>query len=366
MSEQIVNYKCPSCTAPLRFSEDSGKMECDFCGNLYELDEIKEMYAAKEAAASGEPSVDASVEEWGENAEKMRAYNCPSCGARLLCEETTAGGHCPYCGNTTVVPAQFSGALKPDWILPFKIGKKAAEDALKRHYGGKFLLPKVFSSENHIKEIRGVYVPFWLFSGKVNVDMSFHAIKTGSRREGDYRIEETSHYDVVRRGNIMFDKVPVDASVKMPDKLTRSIEPYNYSDLTDFSNLYLAGFMADRYDLPREEAVGKGTSRFYSTAIAKTRETVSGYKRVNVQSKNLSVSDRECHYALLPVWLLSTEWNGKNYLFAMNGQTGKMVGNLPVDEKKAEVLFWSVLISSSAVLAVLLAESIGRVILGFF
>ena len=178
MANQVTNYKCPACTGPLRFDSATGKLQCDFCGSSYEVAEIEKLYAEKDAQAAGafrqaeeQAAADgewasASSSDWGADAEKLRVYSCPSCGAELICDETTSATSCPYCGNNTIVPGQFSGALKPDYVLPFKLDKAAAVAALKKHYGGKKLLPKAFSNENHIEEVKGVYVPFWLYDGK--------------------------------------------------------------------------------------------------------------------------------------------------------------------------------------------------------
>lgn len=131
----------------------------------------------------------------GAEGEGMKAYNCPSCGAQLICDATTAATSCPYCGNPTVVPGQFAGTLKPDFVIPFKVSREDAIQRLKQHYKGKVFLPKSFSSENHLQEISGVYVPFWMFSGEAEGDAHFDATRSRTYKSGDYRITETDHYD---------------------------------------------------------------------------------------------------------------------------------------------------------------------------
>lgn len=143
MANQVTNYKCPACTGPLRFDSATGKLQCDFCGSSYEVAEVEKLYAEKDAQAAGafrqaeeQAAADgewasASGSDWGADAEKLRVYSCPSCGAELFCDETTSATSCPYCGNNTIVPGQFSGALKPDYVLPFKLDKAAAVAALK-------------------------------------------------------------------------------------------------------------------------------------------------------------------------------------------------------------------------------------------
>ncbi len=139
-------------------------------------------------------------EDWGTDADKMRVYSCPSCGAQLICEETTAATSCPYCGNPTVIPEQFSGILKPDYILPFKLSKEDAVSSLKRHYKGKLLLPKLFRDNNHIEELRGIYVPFWLFDGEAEGSANYMATTTRVFRHGDTEITETSFLRGAARG----------------------------------------------------------------------------------------------------------------------------------------------------------------------
>lgn len=225
MSDKATNYQCPSCTGPLHYDGAAGRLQCDYCGSSFDPAEIEKLYAEKEqqAASQSETGSDtgewqsSADEDWGTDADKMRVYSCPSCGAQLICEETTAATSCPYCGNPTVIPEQFSGILKPDYILPFKLSKEDAVSSLKRHYKGKLLLPKLFRDNNHIEELRGIYVPFWLFDGEAEGSANYMATTTRVFRHGDTEITETSFYEVQRAGTLPFSRVPVDASRKMPD-----------------------------------------------------------------------------------------------------------------------------------------------------
>lgn len=372
MPTQVTNYKCPGCTGPLRFDGASGKLKCDYCGNSYEVSEMEAMYAgqeAKAAAAQAEAEKDGSAwdaasagGEWGGEAERMRAYSCPSCGAQLICDETTAATSCPYCGNPTVVPGQFGGTLRPDYVLPFKLGREDAKAALKNHYKGKVLLPKAFKTENHIEELKGVYVPFWLFDGDADVDMTFEATTSETHREGDYRVTDTSHYDVRRAGNIAFERVPVDGSSKMPDDFMDSIEPYDYKELTEFSTAYLPGFLADKYDVDAEAAAARADDRCVNTAVSETKNTVTGYETVKTTSQNVTLHRGAVKYALLPVWTLATKWKDRSYLFTMNAQTGRLVGDLPADKNKTRALFWGLAVGASAIFSLLFSGPLGRLI----
>ena len=350
MPTQITEYQCPSCTAPLRFDSGTGKLTCDYCGASYDTAEMEAMFAGKEAAAQEafaaesektEPVWDLSgvSDDWGADADGMRAYNCPSCGAQLITEETTAATACPYCGNNAIVPGQFGGALKPDYIIPFRLDKEAAKRALKNHYRGKIFLPRAFSTANHLEEMQGIYVPFWLFDAAAEADCDFHASRTHTHREGDYRVTVTEHFSVRRAGTMEFSCVPTDASQKMPDDYMDAIEPFDYSGLKPFSTVYLPGYLADKYDVSSQESLARADKRCRNSAIEVMRRDVTGYETVASTHSSVRLQEGKAHYALMPVWTLRTKWQGKDYLFMMNGQTGKLVGDLPGSIGKFWTLF---------------------------
>jgi len=342
MANQITNYQCPACTGPLKFSGNSGKLECEHCGSSYDVAYIEQLYASKEtaaAAAGTDTGWDLSMAggEWSdEEAAHMRAYSCPSCGAQVICDDTTAATSCPYCDNPTTVPGNFAGTLKPDLVIPFALDKEYAKNALANHYKGKKFLPNSFASGNRIEEIKGVYVPFWLFDGVSNGSAMYDATKEHSHRAGNEEVTVTEHYNVSRSGKVTFVKVPVDGSAKMPDAHMEAIEPYDYKGLKPFSSAYLPGFLADKYDVGADECNKRANERITVSTEDALRSTVNGYHSVTTQSSNVMINKGDVKYAMFPVWMLNTKWEGKDYLFAMNGQTGRLIGDLPVDRRK----FW--------------------------
>ena len=287
-------------------------------------------------ASTGDPIQDYLANaRWNDaDADNMRAYNCPSCGAQLMVDQVTAVTSCPYCGNNTVVPGQLSDVLKPDYVIPFKLDKNAAVAALKSYYNGKKLLPDSFTANNHIEEVQGVYVPFWLYSGTAEGDVVVNGrnVRTWSDKKNMYT--ETDHYRVYRTGSMQFQRVPVDGSTKMPDAHMDAIEPFDYSELTPFSVAYLPGYLAERYDLDVKECDRRARSRVENTCIDQVASTATGYMETDIASSHATVNWSNVSYALLPVWMLHTKWNGTDYLFAMNGQTGKLIGDLPIDNGK--------------------------------
>ena len=374
MAAQITNYQCPACTGPLHFAGESGMLECDYCGSKYTVAEIEELYKEKDAAAAAAQAAAEAKEEaaqaaaaetddneqwdfassmWGAEAADLKVYNCPSCGAELICDATTAATSCPYCGNPSIVPGQFRDTLKPDYVIPFKLDKNAAVSALKNFYKGKTLLPRAFSDNNHIEEIKGVYVPFWLFDGKADADIRFQATRVHTFTQGNTLVTRTDHYRLRRAGTVDFEKIPVDASSKMPDAHMDAIEPYDYSALKPFSTAYLPGYMADIYDVEVEECSERADLRARNTAVSIIGSTVSGYSSVMPEQQNVRIRRGSVKYALLPVWMLSTRWNGQNYLFAMNGQTGKLIGDLPVSRQKMLTVFAAIAAPLAALLGFL-------------
>ena len=374
MPTQVTNYQCPACTGPLHFSAETGKLTCDYCGSAYDVAEIEALYAQKEAeAAAAKEAADAKAEaakadaaddggwdtsglssDWGADADGLRVYGCPSCGAELICDQSTAATACPYCGNPTVLGGQLSGKLKPEYIIPFKLDRKAAVQNLNKYYKGKKFLPKAFKEQNHVEEIQGVYVPFWLYDATADARGAYEGEVTESHREGDYIVTNTQHYNVARAGEADFIKVPVDGSSKMPDAHMDAIEPFDYSAIQPFSTAYLPGFLADRYDEDEEKCLPRATRRMENTTRAALRETIGGYSEVHTKAENINIDIRKAHYALLPVWMLHTRWNDKDFLFAMNGQTGRLIGDLPVDPKRVAAWFAGISLPLMVILALFL------------
>ena len=231
---------------------------------------------------------------------------------------------------------QFAGLLKPDFVIPFQMDAKAAKAALTKHYKGKCLLPKVFKDQNHIEEIKGIYVPFWLFDAEAEADIRYRGTRVQTWSDSDYHYTRTSYYSIRRGGTLAFERVPVDGSSKMADDLMESIEPFDFSDAVDFQTAYLAGYFADKYDVDAEQSTDRANLRVRTSTEDTFSSTVRGYASVIPESSSIRLQNGRAKYALYPVWLLNTSWKGQRYTFAMNGQTGKFAGDLPMDKG----LFW--------------------------
>ena len=330
----LNEYKCPSCGGSIEFDSSSQKLKCPYCGTEFEVNDLVSYNEQiNEVAASDTEWESNAGNEWqsGET-DGMLVYTCNSCGGEIVTDATTAASSCPFCGNPVVMSGQLSGGLKPDLIIPFKKSKEEAKEALRRHMTGKKLLPAIFRDENHIDEIKGVYVPFWLFDADVDADCSYKATTVRMWSDRNYNYTETSYYSVLRSGDVGFADIPSDASTKVGQDLMESIEPFDMSEAVEFSTAYLSGFFADKYDITLDENRDHINDRVKKSTESMFLSTVQGYSSVTPDVSGIRYRNSRAKYALLPVWLLNTTWNGQQFKFAMNGQTGKFVGDLPADE----------------------------------
>lgn len=332
---ETMEYKCPACGGAMEFNSELQKMKCPYCDTVMEMDEYQKLLEKENKEDKKEKEWEHSgSNEWTEEEKKgMKVYICESCGGEIIADENTGATFCPYCGNKVAMKGQFSGDLRPDYVIPFKMDKKQAKAAYFEHLKGKSFLPKIFKDENHIDEIKGIYVPFWLFDVEARGTVTYDAQKVKIWRSGDTEYTQREYYKILREGSMKFEHIPSDGSEKMDDTLMESIEPFDFKEAVSFQTAYLAGYLADRYDVSMEERVKRARERVKQSTEDAFRETVKGYDVVTTNHSNVSMKEGSYKYALYPVWLLNTNWNGQKYVFAMNGQTGKMVGNLPVDKK---------------------------------
>ena len=309
---ELQEFKCPCCDGAIEFDSKSQKMKCPYCGTEFELEALQAYDEALKAQPEDNMQWEAEAgTQWQEGeTDGMRVYTCNSCGGEIVGDENTGATECPFCGNPVVMTGQFSGSLRPDLVIPFKLDKKAAIEALKKHYFGKKLLPKVFQDENRIKEVKGIYVPFWLFGADADGYVRYKATRIRSWSDSNYRYTETSYYTVVRAGEIGFENVPVDGSTKIDDALMESIEPFDISEAVDYNSAYLAGFFADKYDVDAESSIERANERIKQTTRDAFSDTVHGYTTVTPVSTNISLSGGKAKYALA----LSTARQGSCFI----------------------------------------------------
>ena len=325
MGQDSTQMCCPNCGGTMEFDPSLGKLKCIFCDSAFTHEECADFFKNQQSQEAAKQA----GSDWGSDGQDMKAFTCNTCGAEILTDENTGATRCPYCGNTTVIEAQFSGAAKPDFVIPFAFSKQQAMAKYKEYYEKKFLLPKAFLANNQVEEIQGIYVPFWLFDGAVTIDAEFEG---ADKRETDTEIIRDI-YRSERRGTISFENVPADASKRMPDEIMDSLEPFKFSELKPFDMMFLPGFLAEKFDVEGDDDLERAEKRVTATAKQRTMETVKHSEVTEIRGK-YDVNYTKKKYAMLPVWYLTTSWNGKQWNFAMNAQTGKFTGDLPVDYAK--------------------------------
>ncbi len=354
--DTIQNYKCPCCGASLAFDSKSQHLHCDSCGNDFSAETLEQLDHANTKADEAshfdwdqyEPREFEAVED-----DKIASYTCPSCGAEISGDASMGATVCPYCGNATIIKGQFEGALLPDFLIPFKKDKKAAMAAFEESCKKAPFLPDEFKNKKKIEEMAGIYIPFWTFDCECEAAVNYRAEKITTWSDSDSDYTQTDYYQLLREGSIEFQNIPVDASKKADDNYMDAIEPYDYSEAVDFKTTYLSGYLADKYDVSVEDSVERANRRVKNSTEMAFMSTASSYSGVTTENSSINVSHGKIRYSLLPVWMLNIKYAGKVYKYAINGQTGKVVGDYPISKRKRNWYFTKVLaISLAAMLGV--------------
>ncbi len=351
----VIQYKCPNCGADMKYDSKSGKLYCDSCKTTKDISQMPipdipegesedtpDVTAFSPTEIEEEVSLDYPKEAVASklfDSQTVNHYHCQNCGADLLTDKDTAATTCSFCGAGVVLGDRLSGELAPAKVIPFRISKEEAQTAFQKWCKKGLLIPHEFQVSNRLKSITGIYVPFWLYDiqAKGDVDATCTRVRTYTR--GNYIYTETSYFHVYRRVNISYLKVPADASAKMNDTLMDRLEPFHYQDLKDFNMPYLAGYLAEKYNYTDDQMFSRAKGRVDQYANQYIAGTINGYSTVHYNRKNLSIQPRNAYYTLMPVWMVCYDYHDNEHIFAMNGQTGKIVGKPPLSKSKMAVWF---------------------------
>ena len=361
---ETIEHKCPNCGGSLSFDAASQMVKCPYCDSEFEADSLRHM----DVGLTDDLADDAG-EEWTEKElYGIAEYQCQSCGGNIYSEETTSATLCPYCGSTVILKGRLTGVLKPDRVIPFQKTKQEALQGLEEHLGGKRFVPKKFLNNNKLDEVKGLYVPFWVYEAELKGDVMYQCVNERTWTSGNTEYTERKYYNVRRAGDIAFDHVPADGSSKMPDDLMESIEPFDFGQSVDFTTSYLSGYVADKYDVDQDMVRPRVRKRLQEGTADEFKTTVRGYDEIHLRNVEIAATSSTVNYVLYPVWLLNLSWEDKKFIFAMNGQTGKMVGNLPVDKIKlgsaTAGLFFGLMIAMTLLIGFLADDMIGGIIGG--
>lgn len=368
MSETIT-YKCPNCDAGLIWDADNGRFKCEYCISSFSREELESTDGAKKAnlameSGEAEQAFD-STEEIDSDASirseeycaHMVEYNCPSCGAEILCDENTAAHICCYCHNPVVLTGRLVGDLAPSKIIPFKYSKDEAKSRFLEFVKKKKFVPKELKDPEHIEKITGIYYPFYLTDADTDSQINAKGTKVRRWYSGDYRYTETSYYDILRRGNIHFEDIATSAFSLADKEMLEGILPYPSEALLDFDMSYLSGFMAKKRNLEKSNLVNEVVGKINTYSDQLLKGTIGPYSTLSIKSRFAKVLRNHWDYALMPIWLLTYKnKKSKTFTFAMNGYSGKIYGRLPISGKKVTV--GSLLTGLGAFLLILLIGGI--------
>ncbi len=338
-------YKCPNCSAELKFDPDKQRFCCDYCRAEFTQQEVnsflqqqsedgqKEQNNQSEQSQPQDQRTAEQQQADAEFSENTRLYQCPSCGAEIVADMNTAASFCYYCHNPVILKGRVEGIYRPSKVLPFAFGREKAIEYFNEWAKDKKYVPDDLISEKQIEKMTGLYVPFWVADAITRSRMTATGETIRTWTSGDYRYTQTKSYMVIRDLNVEYDGVPADGSRKIEDDLMESIEPYDYRNTKDFDMAYLSGFLADKFDVNKEEVYPRIHQRMFENNAAAI-ESSCGYDKLVGKKFNNDVEKLRWNYMLLPVWFMTFHYKGKMWEYAINGQTGKIAGELPIDERK--------------------------------
>lgn len=321
----LVQYKCPNCGNDMAYDAESGTLTCPSCGRHDNIETFPE---------------DNKIKEFSN--EEVNEYHCENCGAEIITEADTTATNCEFCGAPVVLADRLTGKLAPHEVIPFAISKERAQEAFRKWCRNGRLTPKGFMTANRIKSITGIYVPFWLYDTETRAKVRAQATKVRSYTSGDYIYTETDHYELYRDVELHYSKVPTDASEKMDDQLMDTLEPFHYKDLKEFKMPYLAGYIAEKYNFDDKELFPRLEEKISPYINNYVRSTMGGYSTIVPTSEQVDTKKKRASYALMPVWMVYYDYENSVHTFAMNGQTGKVVGRPPISKGKVTACFSSI------------------------
>lgn len=351
IDEQALENKCPACKASISFNPTIGKFKCEYCGSEFTLEEMQQH---NDNASTDEKNKPKEQQEKKDTYDGYVAYHCESCGAEIIADEQTAATFCIYCGNTAILKSKLSGKFTPDKMIVFKKDKQEPINAFKNLRKGRPLMPKDFNSEKNIEKIRGIYIPFWLYDINVSGDLDMIGEIITSWSSGNTHYTKTDKYKVVRGGTIDYHNIPVDASSRFDNNIMNSIEPFNFVELIPYNHAYLSGFYAERFDESSDKTFPEASVRAVNSTRERLKNDATRYTTKTITLDTLKSKETGKKYVLLPVWMVNVKYKDKMHIFAMNGQTGEFIGNIPLDKGKA-ILYFTIIFAVTFITIILVS-----------
>ncbi|MDE3743152.1 DNA helicase PriA [Maribacter polysaccharolyticus] len=342
-----VNKSCPNCGAELKFKPGSHQLLCQYCGY--------EEFIAQEKSSFEELELQHYLKVVGENAytETIELLNCKNCGANQHVEENYKSLDCVYCGEPLIrEDIEKEGWILPGALVPFQLDGKKARQLFKNWVRGIWFAPNNLKRAALAPEgLHGLYVPYWTF------DANLYAAYQGQR--GDYYYEtqrvrtkkgiQTRQVRKTRWSRVsghvsgFVDDILINASEKKRREIPEKIAYWNLKELVAFSPKYLAGFVTEKYTISLKEGHHRSFREAKEIAYNWIRRDIGGDTQ-RIGHADIKLSDETFKHILLPVYISSYRYNGKEYLFYINGQTGVLSGSRPYSFWKIFILVLFILV----------------------
>ena len=308
-------YACPNCGGNLTFDISSQQLGCQYCQTQVDVYSFEDQNHATEK----QNEFDATV------------FSCPQCGGEILSTDTSAAEFCTFCGASTILHSRLAKEKRPNYIIPFQ---KTKEDCKKAYYEKMkkaIFAPDALKDPKHIDSFRGIYMPYWAFY--LTQDGTFSLTGSRSKRRGDYIY--TDHYSLSGEMDAYYKGLSYDASSSFDDNISGKIAPYDVKGMKAFTPAFLSGFYADTADVDAQNYENEAKSIAISTSTNAIYNHFPGINLDPLASPDvLNTQVKEIDSAMFPVWFMSYRNAGRVAYATVNGQTGKVVSDIPIDTKK--------------------------------
>ena len=310
--------QCAGCGSNLVYDIARKKMYCKACGNEYEPE-----------------SVDKDEDSEERKLMELTVFICPQCGGEIYSTDESATGFCSYCGAATMLSSRLKSERRPDYVIPFAVTKDMCKASYATVMKRAIYAPNRLKHRRNVQEFRGIYMPYWL----CDVDQKG---KTAVRATDSYSsgVDTVSHtYNVRCFADNHYENITMDASSLFPDDLSSKVAPFDSADMKPFSMGYLSGFYADLpdvdYGVYRDKIAQVTGDMAYDVMMSKIKHHLCTYDAIGEPEEPLSetmdIKITGAKTGLFPVWLLSYK-NGKRIAYAaVNGSTGKVAADIPLD-----------------------------------
>lgn len=333
MKFKSINFTCKSCGAPLRFSPKYNTLQCEFCSTQESIERSTQAiheYNFKEALYTLEKHHAKEIN---------KEVQCNKCAATFTMTPYSVSSSCPYCGTPAIT--EFVKEITPESLLPFQLSQVEAQKVFKAWIGSLWFAPsklKLFLDGN--RKLKGYYLPHWTYDAQTDThytgqrgDIYYvqvqHAVMVNGRRE--YRNVQEARikwHPVSGEVQRFFDDITIGASKTISHTILENLVPWHTEVLVPFNKKYLLGFNSEEYTIGLDNGFEFAKVKMNQAIRQDIRHQIGGDQQ-RIEQMHTQYSHTTYKNVLFPVWTATFEWKNKRYNYAINGQTGKVIGQRP-------------------------------------